>query len=67
MKQIRIASTQVHAREPGQRFVCEWMEGSLMNRWLLKNRLAEALQMHGPESHWIETRDTHAVRQTAAA
>lgn len=67
MEQIRIASTQVQVSESGQRFVCEWMAGSLMNRWLLKNRLAEALRLHGPDSHWIETRDTHAVRETAAA
>lgn len=67
MKQIRIASTRDVAQNQGQRFVCEWMEGSLMNRWLLKNRLAEALEVHGAESHWIEVRDIQPVGQTAPA
>lgn len=68
MKQIRIASTrEVAQNNQGQRFVCEWMEGSLMNRWLLKNRLAEALEVHGTGSHWVEVRDAHPVRHTAPA
>ncbi|MGC3983992.1 MAG: hypothetical protein QM777_04255 [Pseudorhodoferax sp.] len=67
MKQIRIASTREVAQNQGQRFVCEWMEGSLMNRWLLKNRLAEALEMHGAGSHWVEVRDTQTVREAAPA
>lgn len=56
MKQIRIASVEAVSEIEGQRFVCEWMEGSLMNRWFLKARLAEALSVHGAESHWLETR-----------
>lgn len=67
MKQIRIASTREVTQAEGQRFVCEWMEGSLMNRWLLKNRLVEALATHGPDSHSIETRDTQPIRQAATA
>jgi len=67
MKQIRISSTREVAQNQGQRFVCEWMEGSLMNRWLLKNRLAEALEVHGEGSHWVESRDTEHVRQAAPA
>lgn len=57
MKQIRIASQAALDTPPSPRFACEWMEASLMNRWLLKARLAEALAAHGAESHWIETRD----------
>lgn len=67
MKQIRISSTREVAQQQGQRFVCEWMEASLMNRWLLKNRLAEAVEVHGAGSHWVESRDIQPVRQAATA
>nr|WP_145545801.1 hypothetical protein [Variovorax boronicumulans] len=56
MQQIRITrSAEVSAAE-GRRFDCQWMEACQMNRWLLKARLAEALALHGPDSHRIETR-----------
>lgn len=67
MNQIRIARKD-GAQVPGApRFVCEWMEASLMNRWFLKTRLAEALQAHGDGSHWIESREMSRARETAAA
>jgi len=67
MKQIRISGTGGVARIDGQRFVCEWMEASLMNRWLLKIRLAEALAAHGEGSHWVETRDKELAQEPATA
>lgn len=67
MKQIRISSHVERPPSKGQQFVCEWMEASLMNRWLLKIRLAEALAAHGEGSHWVETRDKDAVREVATA
>lgn len=67
MKQIRIASLGGFTNREGQRFVCEWMEASLMNRWFLKSRLAEALAAHGPNSHWVETRDKQEIREPAVA
>jgi hypothetical protein len=66
MKQVRIA-TSLTAQLPTERFTCEWMEGSMMNRWLLKSRLAEALAAHGPDTHWIETRDKPRVEEAALA
>ncbi len=65
MQQIRIASTRGISSTDGQRFVCEWMEASLMNRWFLKTRLAEAVALHGPESHWVETREKVRVEELA--
>ena len=38
-----------------------------MNRWFLKSRLAEALAAHGPNSHWVETRDKQEIREPAVA
>lgn len=38
------------------------MEASLMNRWLIKLRLAEALEAYGEGSHSIETRPTERAR-----
>ncbi len=67
MKQIRISSHVESPPSNGQRFACEWMEASLMNRWLLKIRLAEALAAHGEGSHWVETRDKDLVREVAPA
>jgi hypothetical protein len=67
MKQIRISGTGDVSRSEGRRFVCEWMEASLMNRWLLKIRLAEALAAHGEDSHWVETRDKATVHEPATA
>ncbi|KQP14523.1 hypothetical protein [Pseudorhodoferax sp. Leaf265] len=55
MQQIRISSGESFISGK-RRFDCEWMEGSQMNRWLLRARLAEALAEHGPHSHWLETR-----------
>lgn len=56
MKQIRIAQAEP-AKSDDRRFACEWMEASLNNRWFLKTRLAEALRVHGPDTHQIELRD----------
>lgn len=56
MQQIRISCSDHSVQTGMRRFDCEWMEGSQMNRWLLRARLAEALQTHGPHSHWLETR-----------
>lgn len=55
MPQIRIASVSNLPQGHGRRFVSEWMESCQMNRWLLKNRLHEALAVHGPQTHWVET------------
>ncbi|GHC85031.1 hypothetical protein GCM10007320_29690 [Pseudorhodoferax aquiterrae] len=66
MKQVRIA-TSLSAQLPTERFTCEWMEGSMMNRWLLKARLSEALAAHGEDTHWIETRDKPRVEEAALA
>lgn len=43
------------------------MEGSMMNRWFLKARLAEALAAHGLDTHWIETRDKPRVEDVVPA
>lgn len=59
MKQVRIASS-LSSLPIEQRFTCEWMEASTMNRWFLKARLADAVCMHGERTHWIETRDKTA-------
>lgn len=67
MKQIRIARNDGTQASGERRFICEWMEASLMNRWFLKTRLAEALQTHGDGSHWIESREMVRVHETAAA
>ena len=67
MKQIRIAHNDSTTSSDGPRFVCEWMEASLMNRWFIKMRLAEALQAHGEGSHWIETREKVQAREMEAA
>lgn len=56
MQQIRISRSADLASTDGRRFDCQWMEACQMNQWLLKARLAEALALHGPDSHWIETR-----------
>jgi hypothetical protein len=56
MQQIRISCDGQAVRADSRRFDCGWMEGSQMNRWLLRARLAEALATHGPHSHWLETR-----------
>lgn len=56
MQQIRISCAAGSVQDNCRRFDCEWMEGSQMNRWLLRARLAEALAAHGPHSHWLETR-----------
>ncbi|PZP99170.1 MAG: hypothetical protein DI587_10955 [Variovorax paradoxus] len=66
MQQVRI-STSLPPQSPTERFTCEWMEGSMMNRWLLKGRLAEALAAHGERTHWIETRDKPLVQRMALA
>nr|WP_145552307.1 hypothetical protein [Variovorax boronicumulans] len=66
MKQVRIAAS-LTAQLPTDRFTCEWMEGSMMNRWFLKSRLAEALAAHGQDTHWIETRDKPRVEEAALA
>jgi hypothetical protein len=66
MKQIRISSHVERPPSKGQQFVCEWMEASLMNRWLLKIRLSEALSAHGEGSHWVETRDKEQTRESVA-
>lgn len=66
MQQVRI-STSLPPQSPTERFTCEWMEGSMMNRWLLKARLAEALVAHGERTHWIETRDKPSVERVAMA
>lgn len=55
MQRIRIASVSNLPQGHGQRFASEWMESCQMNRWLLKNRLHEALAVHGPQTHWLET------------
>lgn len=49
------------------RFTCEWMEASLMNRWLLRTRLEEALARHGAGSHRIELRDKQTASESVAA
>lgn len=67
MKQIRISSTNDICRAEGQPFICGWMEASLMNRWLLKIRLAEALAAHGEGSHWVETRDSERAPAPSTA
>lgn len=67
MKQIRIARNDSTTPSDGPRFVCEWMEASLMNRWFIKMRLAEALQTHGEGSHLIETREKAQAREMEAA
>jgi hypothetical protein len=56
MQQIRISCDDHSVHVGKRRFDCEWMEGSQMNRWLLRARLAEALAAHGPHSHRLETR-----------
>ncbi|MGC3987540.1 MAG: hypothetical protein QM777_24020 [Pseudorhodoferax sp.] len=56
MQQIRISRAARLAPTDGRRFDCQWMEACQMNRWFLKARLAEALALHGPDSHWLETR-----------
>ncbi|GHD04356.1 hypothetical protein GCM10007320_65150 [Pseudorhodoferax aquiterrae] len=66
MKQVRIA-TSLPTQLPTERFSCEWMEGSMMNRWFLKARLAEALAAHGLDTHWIETRDKPRVEDVVPA
>lgn len=65
MNQVRITRKDGVVPTDGQRFVCEWMEASLMNRWLLKTRLAEAVQTYGDGSHWIESREKSRVRELA--
>ncbi|GHC91493.1 hypothetical protein GCM10007320_40550 [Pseudorhodoferax aquiterrae] len=67
VQQIRI-SCDANSLHVGQRrFDCEWMEGSQMNRWLLRERLAQALAAHGPHSHWLETRlKSEAARAISA-
>ena len=67
MKQIRIASVGTVSEAEGRRFVCEWMEGSLMNKWFLKARLADALAVHGVDSHWIEARAIERGQQPTMA
>lgn len=67
MKQIRIAHNDSTTPPDGPGFVCEWMEASLMNRWFIKMRLAEALQIRGEGSHWIETREKVGAREMEAA
>lgn len=57
MKQIRMVRVAGAAEFRGRSFACEWMEASLNNRWLLKTRLAEALQADGVDTHRIELRD----------
>jgi hypothetical protein len=66
MQQVRIA-TSLSSQKPTERYSCEWMEGSMMNRWLLKARLAEALAAHGQDTHWMETRDKPRVEVLALA
>jgi len=60
MKQIRIASAFNSGLVAGRSFATEWMAASLMNQWMLKNRLTEARALHGHETHWMECRDEHA-------
>lgn len=67
MKQIRIANKESSTHAYGPRYVCEWMEASLMNRWFLKTRLEQALQTHGDGSHWIETREKVQAQELEAA
>lgn len=67
MKQIRIARENGLSGTATPRFTCEWMEASLMNRWLLKTRLTEALAEYGPGSHWIETREKKEVAEPIGA
>ena len=67
MKQIRIARKNSVYASCGPRFASEWMVASLLNRWFLKTRLAEALQTHGDATHWIETRETVQAREMEAA
>lgn len=67
MQQIRIARRPGVPLIDGQRFGSDWMEACQMNRWLLRNRLAEALAAHGPDSHWIETRTLKRTAQLLAA
>lgn len=67
MKQIRIARKESLDLGTGRRYVSEWMEASLMNRWFLRTRLAEALDAHGADSHWIETREKPASHPIAMA
>lgn len=38
-----------------------------MNQWFLKSRLAEALAVHGPGSHWLEKRAMERSQQVATA
>lgn len=67
MQELRIVSAAgLEYREEG-RFVCDWMEGSLMNRWLIKIRLAQALDAYGVGSHKIETRPTERSRAMVAS
>lgn len=65
MKQIRIVRKE-DLDTAGRRYACEWMEASLMNRWFLRTRLAEALEQYGPDSHWIETREKPATQAVPA-
>ncbi len=67
MQQIRIAGVDGLSHGEGRRFVCEWMEGCSMNQWFLKSRLAEALAVHGPGSHWMEKRAMERSQQVATA
>lgn len=61
MKQIRIECRSGIEELDAPQFRCGWMEASLMNRWMLKVRLSEAVGCHGEGSHWIETRDAPAA------
>lgn len=67
MKQIRIVRDSGSVEGEDSRFTCEWMEASLMNRWLLKTRLDEALARHGAGSHRIESRDKQQTQQSVGA
>lgn len=67
MKQIRIVEVAGFAQPDGKPFHCEWMEASLNNRWFLKTRLAEALCVHGPDTHQVELRDKVAHPMPATA
>ena len=67
MQQIRISRAADLATTDGRRFDCQWMEACQMNRWFLKARLAEALALHGPQSHWIETRPMQPARMPLQA
>ncbi|WP_156373276.1 hypothetical protein [Pseudorhodoferax sp. Leaf267] len=57
MQQVRIARKEGRTFADARRFVSEWMEASSMNRWFLRARLSDALEVHGEGSHWIEVRD----------